>query len=489
MQHPPRLPAADGTPGSAAAAALLALVLVGLALLAGPRPAQAAPSDPGCISTDYRGTPASAGAPIRFGDDPELAGDAGPAQLPAVPLDDARVLTAVQELRPPGKALVQRLNRLFESDGDAGIARFQATVARFDRAGLDSEIQVRYHPTRAQEGDLAAWTGYVRHVVDVFGPDPHVLALTITNEVNLPVSQNTSDGAYARARDALIQGIVAARDEADRKGFGRLRLGFTYAYRSPQDNDFWSYLGSHGTPAFRQALDWVGLDLYPGSVFPPVVAPGSYGAETVQALGTLRRCLMPMAHLTGSTQIWVTENGYASAPAPRSPASQQDALSETVRAVCDHSTTFGVTDYRYFNLRDNNSSGGGLFSADGLLRDDSTPKPSFATYRSLVASCGAAAVGTAGSRASTGRPTSSAPGALSGAGATSTAGALSGAGRARGLAATGSDATAPVVALAVLALALLAGRRLPAAGRLRPGSGRPIHPDDRRAPCSSASAP
>ena len=368
-------------------ALLLLLVLVSIA---GPQlsaPAATAADDPTCLFTDYTNE-APAPVRLRFGDDPELAGDAGPAQLPAVPLDEEQVSEAVLALRVPGTPLVQRLNRLFWSEGDAGIERFRRMVARWSALGLPSEIQVRYKPTPAQEGDLTAWVSYVRRVVDVIGRDRNLVSMTITNEVNLPISENTSDGPYARATDALMQGIVAADDQARRRGFDHLRFGFTYAYRSPTDNDFWQALAAGG-PRFRAALDFVGLDVYPGTVFPPVVLPpGSEGDATVQALGVLRRCLMPMAGIGDRTAIWITENGYASAPLPKSEAGQVAALRATVRALCAYGGGFGVTDYRYFNLRDNNSLGAGLFSADGLVRDDYSRKPAFEAFRGLVRECG-----------------------------------------------------------------------------------------------------
>ena len=43
-----------------------------------------------------------------------------------------------------------------------------------------------------------------------------------------------------------------------------------------------------------------------------------------------------------------------------------------------------MTDYRWFNLRDNNSGGADLFSAVGLLRDDYSRKPAFASYRRAI---------------------------------------------------------------------------------------------------------
>jgi hypothetical protein len=355
-------------------------------------------ADPLCTA-DYGGAAPRPGPPLRFGVDPGLAGSVGGVQLPSVPDDTVRDVTAAAALRPPGRVLVVRLNRLFWSDGDAGVSRFRALAARYARAGLDVEVQVRYHPTSAENGDLTAWVAWIRHVVDVLGANPSVVAMTITNEVNLTFSPNTSDGAYASARDALIDGIEAAHAEALRRGYRRLRFGFTFAYRflPSADTAFFSYLGTHGGPAFRAALGFVGLDFYPGSVYPPVMAPGdTYRAETARALGALRRCFMPLASLGARIPIWITENGVPTG-AGTSGAQQAAALNALVTAAHDYSGTFGVTDYRWFNLRDSDSSplgslpGAALtFATDGLLDDHYAPKPAFAAYRAAIARLGAA---------------------------------------------------------------------------------------------------
>ncbi len=359
----------------------------------GARGATAAQPDAQCTSS-YGGEAPVPGGPVRFGIDPELAGAAGPTQLPAKPEDPARKYALLAALRPPGRELVVRVNRLFSSDGEAGVRRFQGIVSSYTSRGFAVEVQVRYHPAQQDVGNIPGWVAYVRHVVDVLGADPRVVAMTITNEVNLTASSNTSDGAYRGARDALIAGIVGAQDEAHRRGYDQLRFGFTYAYRGDpsSDADFWSYLGTHGGPAFRAALGWVGLDFYPGSFYPPVVGPGdSYRAETANALGTLRRCYMVKGRLGPQVPLWVTENGIPTTSAPASAQAQLAALGEIVGAVHDYGKTYGVTDYRYFNLRDNDSSGAdGLFSTDGLLYDDYTPKPSFGGYRDLIGELGAA---------------------------------------------------------------------------------------------------
>lgn len=365
------------------------LVPVALAVFAAAAtPARAANPDPYCTSTAYADQPAHPG-PLRFGIDPELAGSVGTSQSQAKPLDDAKDIAALHALTPPGKEMVLRVNRLFWSDGEAGIEHFQTIVARNDAAGFDSELQVRYHPAQGEEGDIPKWVAYVRHVVDVFGTDPHVVAMTITNEVNLNISQNTSDGAYAGATDALIQGIIAARREADRIGRPDLAFGFTFAYRwnPASDAQFWSTLGA-APDAFRRALGFVGVDDYPGTFWPPVIPPtSSPSQELVSAVATVRRCFMPKAGLGLQVPIWVTENGYQSG-ALGDDTEQATALEDMVRSVASVAGTYGVTDYRWFNLRDNITGSPGIFDTTGLLRDDYSEKPAFARYRDLIAELG-----------------------------------------------------------------------------------------------------
>ncbi len=380
--------AALRAPGIVPAAAIATAAL----LAAGASPA-AASGDRPCTGS-YGGARPRVGAPVRFGVDPGIAGSAGAVQQPSAPDDPARDLAAARRLRPPGRALVLRLNRLFWSDGQAGIDHFRRLSARYTRAGFEVELQVRYHPAASEVGKLGAWVRYVRHVVDSFGANRRVVAMTITNEVNVKVSPNTSDGAYTGAEEALIKGIEAAHREAVRRGYRQLRFGFTYAYRfvPSQDAAFFSYLGAHGGKAFRDSLGFVGLDFYPGTIYPPVLAPGhGYRAAFAQAAGVVRDCLAPKARIGRRVPIWITENGVPGVGGTE--ARQAAALRVLVEAVRAYSGTFNITDYRWFNLRDANSSPpatpGPTFGFDGLLRADYAAKPAFAVYRSLIAKFGA----------------------------------------------------------------------------------------------------
>ena len=353
-------------------------------------PVQAGPGDSWCAGT-YDSTPHHAATTLRFGVDPGVAGNPLPGGSVA-PVSERREDAALRGLHPDHRALVVRLNRLFWSAGEPLLQSFRQRAAALAHQGFDVEVQVRYHPTAAREGDIAAWTRWVRHVVDVLGANRRLVALTITNEVNLGISPNTSDGSYDRADDALIRGIEAAYGELRRHGWAdRVRLGFTFAYRfDPQrDVKFWQYLAAHGGARFRSALGFVGLDDYPGTFYPPVLVPGSPtggspGEALAEAAATMRRCYLPMGGVPASVPLWVTENGYPTHAGRASEDEQRQALLDMVGAARDVGRSYNVTDYRWFNLRDNDSSGAGMFDTDGLLRDDYSRKPSYDTFRSLL---------------------------------------------------------------------------------------------------------
>lgn len=320
---------------------------------------------------------------LRFGITPQLAGSAGASQVLVAPESRSGTLAALRGLRPPGRELVLRLNRMFWSDGAAGIARYAALVDRYAAAGFRTEVQVRYHPPPGHEDDLAGWLAYVRRAVRTFARRPSVVELTITNEGNLPVSPNTSDGAFAGVVPALVRGIETARIELDRRGRRDMQLGFTYAHRWTPDADaaFFAAIGRASTPGFRRALDHVGLQLYPGLFVPPVTSDAA--GDVVDALTLLRTCWMPQAGLGRRVAIWITELGYATRGGSGAPRQAAD-LMRSVAAVRRVSGTLGVRELRWFNLRDNRSTGPDLFDAVGLLTDSYRRKPAFAALRAAI---------------------------------------------------------------------------------------------------------
>ncbi len=351
-------------------------------------PATAAAQD-ACLTTNPA-PPVQPPQLLRFGITPGAAGTAGVAQGVIAPRDEARLTDALLDLRGPRRELVLRLNRLFWADGDEGIARFEALVDEYARRGLRTEVQLRYHPPEGAAGDIDAWEVWVRRAVRRLARHPSVVAFSVTNEANFPVSPNTSDGAYPGVVDALVRGIAAAGEELRAMGRGGMPLGFNVAWRFTPDSDaaFWQEIGAKATPAFRRALTYVGVQVYPGLVWPPVPLPGrTAGDEIAEALTLIRDCYMPQAQLGDATDLWVSENGYPT-NLGRSEASQATDLTSTLEAVYAYSGELGITDYRYFNLRDNTSTGTDLFAAVGLLRDDHEPKPAFDVLRTAIAATG-----------------------------------------------------------------------------------------------------
>jgi hypothetical protein len=207
----------------------------------------------------------------------------------------------------------------------------------------------------------------------------------VTNEVNFyRFAPDASDSAYDRARRALVRGVEAAHRLVRRLGFDDLKVGFNWAYRTDPNREarFWWFLREHGGKRFARSVDWVGLDAYPGTVFPPTEPPVGTGYRDgmVNAMSQLRECFMPIARLGRDIPIHVEENGWPTGPG-RPESEQVRALRQMVGAVNDFRGTYNVTDYRWFDLRDHNSSGPNFQQHYGLLRDDYSPKPAFGAYR------------------------------------------------------------------------------------------------------------
>jgi hypothetical protein len=351
--------------------------------------------DPNCLQSYADDRPAG-GPRVRFGIGPRLAGEAGTGQtVPTVPEDPAKRDAALRRLQGR-RFLAVRLNRLFMADGSAGIREFKSLARHFARLGLEVELQVRYHPAPADDGDIPAWLRFVKRVVRAFGPIRRVTGLQITNEVNIAFSPNTSDGAYQRAVEALVEGVVTAKRESRRLGYDHQEIGFNYAWRfdfgdAANDARFWEAVGREGGRRLRRHTDWVGLDLYPGTWVPGVFFRADivdFGDAFLEGIAQTRECFMPKAGFRRRTPLRIEETGYATGPG-RSEQAQATATAEFARETHRHRGTYNISDFRFFGLRDNNSAGPNFQQYFGLLRDDYSPKPAFEFYRRAIARYGA----------------------------------------------------------------------------------------------------
>jgi hypothetical protein len=97
------------------------------------------------------------------------------------------------------------------------------------------------------------------------------------------------------------------------------------------------------------------------------------------------RCYAARAGIPESKPIHVEENGYPTSESPdRSEARQVEVMKTLVQAVQDFRGTYNISDYRWFNLRDGDSTSPNFQVRYGLLHDDYSEKPAFAVYRDLV---------------------------------------------------------------------------------------------------------
>ncbi|MFC8006098.1 hypothetical protein ACFUCH_36610 [Streptomyces olivaceus] len=236
---------------------------------------------------------------------------------------------------------------------------------------LDLVLQFR-EPT----GELEGWPEFVRTAVRTGGP--HLASVQICEEPNadLPVV----DGSIPNVLNALVEGVVAAKQEA--RALGRsVAVGFNAVPTFNPADTFWSELGALADDRFRQSLDYVGLDFFP-DVFRPIAAEQL--AEAVTAVLTaFRRADLQRAGIPGSVAIRICENGWPTGP-DRSEQRQAAVLETVVRTVAGLCADLNIDGYSFFALRDADSTAEGLFHRFGLLRDDYTPKAAFDTYRRLI---------------------------------------------------------------------------------------------------------
>jgi hypothetical protein len=244
---------------------------------------------------------------------------------------------------------------------------------------------------QSARGDIAGYLQFVRDLIGRHGP--RLYSLQITEEANFSGAPDAIDGYYPQVRKALVHGVVAARDELDRLGYGTVKVGFNATPTFGVGAEFWADLGRLGGDAFRSALDYVGLDFFP-DVFRPVAPdgqPGDLRQSVATVLETMRREWLPAAGISADVPIHIAENGWPTGPT-RSYERQAEVLEAVIRTVYAHRERLNIERYTLFSLRDTDSSrpelAGDIFYHFGLTEDDYTPKPAFHVYWRLIAEMG-----------------------------------------------------------------------------------------------------
>lgn len=367
------------------ACVVAAVVVAGVLVASALRPA-----DDAAEAARLKSGSSSAG-PLVFGIYPGgAAGTVGPAGRTR-PEDPSLRLERLEQLRGGSRPFVLHLYDSFTSRADSALLPqgLAGEIAGYLSRKFQIELVLAYRPAD-RGGDVAGFAEFVRNRVRQLGPQPGVTSIQVTNEANVAGAPAAADGAYPGARDALVQGVIAAKDEATRGGFEQIKVGFNWAYQlGPAEQRFWASLGRAGGGRFADAVDWVGLDAYPGTWGPALrnrnVVAGA-GKATLDALDLLRRRLLPLAGLEAAS-LHVSEAGYPTGPG-RGARRQARVLRAIAKEVSDHRREYGVTGFRWFDLRDADSDSRSFESQYGLLRDDYVPKPAFRAYRGIIASRG-----------------------------------------------------------------------------------------------------
>ncbi|MFE3551936.1 hypothetical protein ACFXN2_25110 [Streptomyces kronopolitis] len=229
---------------------------------------------------------------------------------------------------------------------------------------------------REPSGELDGWLEFVREAVRTGGP--HLASVQICEEPNADLP--AVDGSTPNVLNALVEGVVAAKQEARALGLD-LAVGFNAVPTFDPADTFWSELGSLADDRFLRSLDYVGLDFFP-DVFRPLAA-GQLADAVTAVLTAFRRTDLERAGIPGSVAIRICENGWPTGPG-RDEQRQAAVLETVVRTVAARSADLNIDGYAFFALRDADSAAEGLFHHFGLLRDDYTPKPAFDTYRRLI---------------------------------------------------------------------------------------------------------
>jgi hypothetical protein len=225
--------------------------------------------------------------------------------------------------------------------------------------------------------DLTGWLDFLRGLLRRHGP-----ALATLQVAEEPDNAGPGgDGEFPAVRQAVVEGVVAAKREALALGLD-VRIGCNSTAIFDPAQEFWTDLGHRGGDEFRAALDYAGLDFFP-DVFRPI--PADRLAAAVEAvLTTFRRGSLKAAGIPDDTPIHITEHGWGTGP-DRPESRQAEILDAVVRTIAAHTEALTITTYEHFSLRDADSGNRTPLYNLGLLHSDHTPKPAFTTYRDLIA--------------------------------------------------------------------------------------------------------
>jgi hypothetical protein len=203
--------------------------------------------------------------------------DGGGVVTPDDPLRIHEALDHLQVGDPPFlvRGYVQYTGPL--SPVKAGLAETPEAVEQYLRHGRKLDLVLCF-----RQPNLAGWLVFIRETIRRYSS--MLSTLQITEEAN--VTRFTAvDGCIPQVREALVRGVIAAKEEIQRSGLD-IQVGFNAALSFDPIDDFWPDISPLGGQSFLDALDYVGLDFFP-DVFRPLAPDGFPGNVRAAVVGVL----------------------------------------------------------------------------------------------------------------------------------------------------------------------------------------------------------
>lgn len=306
-----------------------------------------------------------------------------PTGLAVGPKDDyAKIQLALDELRGDSRQLFPR-NYLVYTGPESEPALF-SFADRLLQFGLLGDLTAGC--MQESDIDMDDWLDFIRKVIRKYGSQ--LASLQITNEPNLTFME----GSKPYVRQALVEGVKAAKQEVRHQGL-QVQIGFGSVPDGPMAvPHFWEGLAELGGKPFLDSLDFVGHNFYV-DVFEEPLHLDEIGASVERILRNLRESNLIKAGIPVSIPIRVTENGWPTGQNPftqneRTYEQQASVLEMVIRTIKRLRHELHITHYELFGLRDADSSNANIFYQFGIMRDDYSAKPAYATFKRLILELG-----------------------------------------------------------------------------------------------------
>jgi hypothetical protein len=337
-----------------------------------------------CTHRRNRMTPPKQTRPFLFGIYPGGGAGSDDGITAGPPEDPAKVLAALADLQGNLNPFLLRVYERY-SDADAPSAWPRQTPPDYEQYLTETRKLDLVIMFQSKSGDVAGFLEFVRALIARHAP--HLATIQITEEANFSHGPDCIDGPWPRVDEALTQGVIAARRQANSLGMEKVLIGFNATPTFGENAKFWQRIGALGGRIFLDSVDYVGLDFFP-DVFRPLSVLEA-GVQLV--LETMRTEWMPAAGLGSHIPIHVAENGWPTSTT-RTPVQQADRLERVIRTIWHLRERVGIERYTLFSLRDANSIDPKLdddfFHHFGIMDSEYRKKPAFEVVRKLFAELG-----------------------------------------------------------------------------------------------------